>query len=74
MICAIHPSLAVGIDIERIKLMTDLTLAKRYFTDTEYQALLQIDESLQTDAFYFLWAAKEAIIKAAEELVRRPTA
>lgn len=64
-ICALHSHHPVGIDIEIIKPAVDLTLAQRYFTDTEYQSLLNCDDNEKASAFYFLWTAKEAIIKAA---------
>ena len=63
-ICALHSHQPVGIDIEIIKPNIELTLAQRYFTDTEYQALLHCDDNEKASAFCFLWTAKEAIIKA----------
>ncbi len=54
----------VGVDIEAINSNTDyLSLAKRFFSDAEYQQLLSIDPELRLDAFYRIWTRKEAFIK-----------
>ncbi|OGT45838.1 MAG: hypothetical protein A3E83_00480 [Gammaproteobacteria bacterium RIFCSPHIGHO2_12_FULL_41_20] len=55
---------AIGIDIEKIEQKNHLTLAKRFFSDEEYQYLSQLPHSEHTHCFYTIWARKEALIKA----------
>lgn len=65
-VCAIHAHSPLGIDIEKIQVKKNHgALAKRFFTEKEYQALMQSDIKTHNAEFYFIWTAKEAIIKAA---------
>lgn len=54
----------VGIDLEKIRPMDGLSLAKRFFSQQEYLQLSKYPESQQNQAFLQLWTAKEALIKA----------
>lgn len=64
-VCAIHPTKALGIDIEKIKSPIELAIAKRYFTEQEYELLASCSDAERPSTFCYLWASKEAIVKAA---------
>ncbi|TAK73819.1 MAG: 4'-phosphopantetheinyl transferase superfamily protein [Gammaproteobacteria bacterium] len=55
---------AIGVDIEKIQNRYETNVAQRYFSPTEYQALLQLPEKERIMGFYRLWSRKEALIKA----------
>lgn len=62
---ALTPSGRIGVDIERVRPVTDLMdLARRYFTPVEVGAIGMADSSAQLDLFYRVWTRKEAFIKA----------
>lgn len=63
-ICAIHSCHPLGIDIQQIKPTFNKILAQRYLTAQEYKILMACDNNIMNNAFYFFWAAKEAVIKA----------
>lgn len=55
----------VGIDLEWIRPRPRaLTLARRFFTDAEADALAAMDPTEQQHAFQRLWCGKEAVLKA----------
>lgn len=55
----------LGIDIEHVGRTTHyLVVAKRYFSQAEYQWLLQSEELERAALFWSLWTRKEACIKA----------
>lgn len=55
----------IGVDIETLRPRPNaLALARRYFTAAEAQALAALPPAAQLDAFYRLWTAKEAQLKA----------
>ncbi len=62
-------SVEIGVDIEKIKNSMDyLNIAKRFFHPDEYSTLLQITNLQQQQrAFFVLWTAKEALLKATGE-------
>jgi 4'-phosphopantetheinyl transferase len=54
---------AVGVDVERRRQLTDaLALARRYFSAEEVAIVEQATDI--ADAFFTIWTAKEAIVKA----------
>lgn len=58
----------LGIDLERIRPMTDATaLARRFFAAGEIADLLQLPPCEQSLAFFRCWTRKEAYIKAIGE-------
>ena len=62
---ALNPSQPLGVDIERLRPVTDaLKIARRFFSDSEQEALLQTAESQRNEAFMRCWTRKEAYIKA----------
>lgn len=54
----------LGIDVEQIKPI-DLSIARRFFSMEETDALMQKDDGEKMDYFYTLWTLKESYIKAA---------
>ncbi len=55
----------VGVDIEYLHREHDLLkIARRYFSEAEYQALLQASSCDIKAYFYHLWTQKEAFVKA----------
>lgn len=62
----------IGVDIEKIKDKFSEGIAERYFSQNEYEALVKLPEAERLQAFYRLWAAKEALIKALGEGLYAP--
>ena len=61
---AISNDSEVGVDIEHLDRKTDWQgIVKRFFTADEQQALFNLPEALQQQAFYELWTRKEAYMK-----------
>lgn len=55
----------IGIDIERIRPLTDLALvANRFFCREESEELLSLPAGEREEAFYLCWTRKEAYVKA----------
>lgn len=62
---AFSPNLPVGIDVEYCRRQVEaLTLAERFFSELEIQALKALPEQHRMLAFYHIWTRKEAFIKA----------
>lgn len=62
-VCALAET-PVGVDVEKIRPMRVLEIAKRYFTEKETTLLSALDEPERTTAFFRLWTAKESVLKA----------
>jgi 4'-phosphopantetheinyl transferase len=61
---AVSRGSALGIDIERIRAVSDMMeIAKRSFTSTEFAALSRFDPEQRTDGFFITWTRKEAFVK-----------
>mmetsp|Transcript_22024 Transcript_22024/g.10381 ORF Transcript_22024/g.10381 Transcript_22024/m.10381 type:complete len:238 (-) Transcript_22024:1184-1897(-) len=59
---------AVGIDIEYIRPMRDIDqLAKRFFTQNEYELMRSFSKEQKHKIFFNLWVLKEAYLKATGE-------
>jgi 4'-phosphopantetheinyl transferase len=56
--------LPVGVDVERIRPLRALALARRFFPPVEADALAALPEAERDAAFLRLWTAKEAYVKA----------
>ena len=55
----------VGIDLEKIKdNLNHLKLAQEYFSEKEYNCILNLPQEQQKKAFYQIWTRKEAYVKA----------
>jgi 4'-phosphopantetheinyl transferase len=57
----------VGIDVEYIRPIEVLSLAKRFFQESEYSLLSTFEGMEQLRGFFQLWTAKEAYLKAIGE-------
>ena len=58
----------VGIDLEYLTDKKDLLgLAKRFFTNKEYEIIFSLAKDKQNEAFYRAWTRKEAYLKATGE-------
>lgn len=72
-VCAVSNGLPLGIDVEQICPLTDMSsVARNFFAPPEQTHLSSIDEKDRTQAFYECWTRKEAVIKATGEGVGRP--
>ncbi len=65
---AIGRGIELGVDIERhAEPVRALEIARRFFAPSEAEALQGLDETDRKLAFYRLWCAKEAVLKARGE-------
>ena len=62
VVCAVDDA-PVGIDIERVK-SVDFDIAKRFFSDEEYNTLMNVHKSERTAHFFRFWTLKESYLKA----------
>lgn len=64
-LCAIAGFEAVGVDVEAVRESRDLMpIARRFFSETEQDALRSLPPEQQCAAFYQCWSSKEALLKA----------
>ncbi|MFZ9034740.1 MAG: 4'-phosphopantetheinyl transferase family protein [Francisellaceae bacterium] len=64
LVMAISESGKLGVDIERIKRrINTMEIAKRYFSEDEFQWLWSLPENERDKGFYRLWTLKEASLK-----------
>ncbi|MBA4537131.1 4'-phosphopantetheinyl transferase superfamily protein [Bacillus aquiflavi] len=61
----------VGIDIEKIN-NVNLQIAKRYFSQIEYEDLISLNEPMRTKYFFDLWTLKESFLKCIGTGLYRP--
>jgi 4'-phosphopantetheinyl transferase len=55
----------IGVDLEKIRPTIDVqAIARRFFSDREFQALVALPKAEQPRAFFACWTRKEAYIKA----------
>ena len=65
VLLALGHGIELGVDIEALRPRPRaLQLAQRYFTAAEAAALAALPEDVRLQAFYRLWTAKEAVLKA----------
>ena len=58
----------IGVDIEYLRSMNDMAkIAERFFSDRESQLIANLSDEQQKQAFFQLWTAKEAYLKAIGE-------
>src|SRR3990167_385319 len=55
---------AIGIDIEKVQGTFNQSVAERYFSEKENQALNTLSNEEKLLGFYRIWSRKEAIVKA----------
>jgi 4'-phosphopantetheinyl transferase len=60
---AIAKDAEIGIDVEKNRDHFKESVAKRFFSQQEYQELIQLPYAKQAQAFYQIWVKKEAVIK-----------
>lgn len=60
----------VGVDIEKIRPDYEESVAKRYFSNQEYEHLSNLSPEAKVNEFYRIWTGKEAIVKAQGEGLR----
>ena len=61
---AVSRGSALGVDIERIREVSDMiAIAERNFAPTEFAPLLRLNSEQQTDGFFVTWTRKEAFLK-----------
>jgi phosphopantetheinyl transferase len=62
---AVHPTAAVGIDLERVRALTDLVeLARMLLTEAERGEFDQVPSAERPDRLIDCWTRKEALSKA----------
>ena len=72
-VCAVSNGLTIGVDVEEIRPMEDMTaIASHFFSPAEQRHLASLAEVDRTHAFYECWTRKESVIKATGEGVSRP--
>lgn len=55
----------IGVDLEYLREMPDLLkIARRFFSNREYELLVEASEEVRSKLFFQLWTAKEAYLKA----------
>jgi 4'-phosphopantetheinyl transferase len=65
VLMAVTAGTVLGIDVERLRPVPDLvTIATRFFSAREVQALLAVSEGKRQEAFFACWTRKEAFLKA----------
>ncbi|MES2217541.1 MAG: 4'-phosphopantetheinyl transferase superfamily protein [Pseudomonadota bacterium] len=62
----------IGVDIEKVETVFKAALAKRFFSNDEYEMLTALFGDQQERGFYRVWARKEAIIKGLGEGLHIP--
>lgn len=63
-VCAISVHHELGIDIEQMAAKCKDGLAKRFFSQSEYNLISSASPATRVSTFYQIWVRKEAILKA----------
>lgn len=64
VVCALTLTHDIGVDIEDMQRSIDLSIADRFFSNQEAQAIAQAHPSLKQALFFKIWTLKEAYVKA----------
>ena len=65
LLIAVTKKNEIGVDVECVRKKQDfLSLAERFFTTSEYEAIKKLSSENQVAAFYRCWTRKEAFMKA----------
>lgn len=65
LLVAVADGTPVGCDVERLRPVKDaLSLARRFFTAAEHEAIAALPEAERQAAFFACWTRKEAVMKA----------
>jgi 4'-phosphopantetheinyl transferase len=62
----------IGVDIEKVEAVFKADVAKRFFSNSEYELLTALFGEEQQRGFYRIWARKEALIKGIGEGLHIP--
>ncbi|HDR8111923.1 TPA: 4'-phosphopantetheinyl transferase superfamily protein [Bacillus cereus] len=62
VLCAVDNK-PIGIDIEKVKDIDYKDIAKKFFTENEFNYIINQDINLQLNKFYEIWTLKESYIK-----------
>lgn len=72
-VLAITTQTLIGVDLEYLKPMQDLTgIAEQFFSTEEYNKFIALPTAEQLTAFYTIWTRKEAFVKAIGEGLSYP--
>jgi 4'-phosphopantetheinyl transferase len=72
-LCAVTTSRAVGVDVEALRVLDDAaSIARRYFSRAENEALSGLSAEKRLAAFFAGWTRKEAYLKALGDGLARP--
>jgi 4'-phosphopantetheinyl transferase len=64
-ILGVTPEARIGVDVERLNAMREMdAIARRHFSDREYEDYLSAPEEQRMTCFYNAWTRKEAWLKA----------
>jgi 4'-phosphopantetheinyl transferase len=62
---AVSEDCELGVDLELVRPLSDIaSIAKHFFSPTEYQDLFSVPGDKRTEAFFNCWTRKEAYVKA----------
>lgn len=64
ILIAVAKNRDLGVDLERISNIDFSSIANRYFSEDENNALKKLEESEKRNAFFRIWTLKEACVKA----------
>ena len=64
VVCAVTIGHDIGVAIENVQRWVDLSIADRFFSNQEAQAISQADACLKPSLFFRFWTLKEAYVKA----------
>jgi 4'-phosphopantetheinyl transferase len=64
VVCALTLAHDIGVDIEDMQRAIDLSIADRFFSNPEAQAIAQAPPFLKQSLFFKFWTLKEACVKA----------
>ena len=63
-VCAVTLAHEIGVDIEHLERSVNLSIADRFFSHQEAEAISRADASLKQTLFFRFWTLKEAYAKA----------
>jgi 4'-phosphopantetheinyl transferase len=63
LVWAVAEGQRVGVDIEQMRTVEYVDVARQLFSQDEYSYLVQAPAALQQSAFYKIWTQKEAVVK-----------
>jgi 4'-phosphopantetheinyl transferase len=63
-VCAVTLAHDIGVDVEHLERPVNLSIANRFFSNQEAEAISRVDASLKQPLFFRFWTLKEAYAKA----------